>query len=106
MFEKGSFINSKISYYFGGALVLLTILFIMGLFKQPLPFVDLVAYAHLDGLSPKLLANHTDYYVTQFSYIFVHFLTRFLIVWGVKPIAVSTTLFYLQALCLFLFWSC
>jgi hypothetical protein len=90
-------VYEKLCYYLGGIAIFLCILVAFGLFNHPLPFVDLIAYSYLNGISSRDISTGANFYVTQFSYILVHFIFRFLTIWGIGPVASSTAVFALQS---------
>lgn len=90
-------LNERIFYYLGGITIFSFLLLVFGFYNHPLPFVDLIAYSYLNGIDTDDLATTASFYVTQLSYILVHFIFRILTIWGIDPIASSTAVFSLQS---------
>jgi len=91
------FTGKKIHYYLSGIGIFSCLLLAFDLFNHPLPFVDLIAYSYLNGINTYDLTKGANFYVTQFSYLLVHYIFRFLTIWGISPIASSTAVFSLQS---------
>lgn len=101
---KNSFLKYY-PYYLLAPLLWIFFLIFFGFFIHPLPFVDVIGFAFLDGLTSTQLSIKSDFYTTQFTYIVLHLFFRFLNIWGLTAIQSGTLIFFLQSVCFMTFIS-